>query len=79
MTVSNCGKNRGCFRSCTTEPQCPIEEVDYFVTMDTMTSDDSIGENEVLFRIGGNLMENQQEYIGIGLGKDAKNLKTQIL
>jgi len=75
MSVSDCGKTRGCFRSCATSPNCPPEEVDYVVTMDTQKSDKSIGPNEILFKIGGKLSNRRENYLGIGLGKDYYEMK----
>ena len=58
MTVKDCGQTRGCFRSCQTDPNCPTDEVDYIVTVDTVKSDSSIGTNEILFK-----MESKKRYI----------------
>lgn len=60
MTVKDCGRTRGCFRSCTTEPNCPTDQVDYILTMDTSNSDSSIGSNEVLFKLGGKLLRQKE-------------------
>ena len=62
MTTKDCGRTRGCFRTCKTEPNCPTDQVDYIVTMDTSKSDSSIGSNEVMFRLGGKLSRQKEVY-----------------
>ena len=65
MSVKGCGRTRGCFRSCHgSDPNCPTTGtdagLDYFVTMDTNKTDSSVGQNQVLFKMGGKLKRRKE-------------------
>ena len=65
MSVKGCGRTRGCFRSCHgSDPNCPTTGtdagLDYFVTMDTNKTDSSVGQNQILFKMGGKLKRRKE-------------------
>ena len=58
MELKGCGRDKGCFRYCEARPKCPAEEATYMVTIETENSNDKLGANEVLMKIGGYLNDN---------------------
>ena len=63
MALEGCGKDKGCFRYCTTRPKCPAEEARYMLTIQTEKSNDKLDSNELLIQIGGYLKDTKMVII----------------